>query len=104
MFQKNELKRLQAQKELLVLQSSANRLLLSAECQELRSPEHWRGEVERLARRHPMLLAALTAAGGVFAAQAIRQPVAATGKVGRLTRLASMAFTLWRIFRADKRE
>ena len=51
MFQKAELARLQARKELLVLESSANRLLLAAEWQRLRSPEHWRDEAGRLVRR-----------------------------------------------------
>lgn len=104
MFQKTELARLQAQKDLLVLQSSANRLLLAAEWQRLRSPEHWLDEAGRLVRRHPLLTAALAAATGVLAVQAVRKPGAVAGGIGRLGKLASLAFTVWKFMRREKSE
>ena len=96
MFQKTELDRLQMQKDLLVLQSSANRLLLAVEWQRLRSPEHWLDEAGRLVRRHPLLTAALATATGVLVMQAVRKPGAVAGRIGRIGRLASLAFAGWK--------
>ena len=104
MFQKAELARLQARKELLVLESSANRLLLAAEWQRLRSPEHWRDEAGRLVRRHPMLTAALAAAGGLLAVRAVRKPSAVAGGIGRLGRMVSLAFSVWKLMRRQRAE
>ena len=58
MLQKAELERLRTQKDLLVLQSDVNRLLLAADWQRLRSPENWLHEAGSLARRHPLWTAA----------------------------------------------
>ena len=102
MFQKNELAHLQVQKDLLVLQSSANRLLLAAEWQRLRSPEHWLDEAGRLVRRHPLLTAALATATGVLAVQAVRKPGGVVGGIGRIGKLASMAFAVWKFLRRGK--
>ncbi|HEX9045488.1 MAG TPA: hypothetical protein VF988_00560 [Verrucomicrobiae bacterium] len=102
MFQKAELKRLQAQKELLVLQSSANRLLLTAEWQQIRSPEPWREEAGHWLRRHPTLIAALAAAGGMMAARAVRKPAGATEGFGKLRRMASLGLMVWKLMRRLK--
>lgn len=102
MFQKAELARLQAQKDLLVLQSSANRLLLAADWQRVRSPEQWLNEAGRLGRRHPLLTAALAAATGVLAVQTVRQPGAVVGGIGRLGKLATVAFSVWKLLRRGK--
>jgi len=96
-FQTSELARLQAQKDLLVLQSRANRVLLAAEWQQLRSPEHWLGEAGRVARRHPVLTAALATAAGALAVQAVRKPGAVAGGIGRLGKFASVAFSVWKL-------
>lgn len=102
MFQKAELTRLQTEKELLVMQSRINRVRLSAEWQQVCSPEVWRQEAGRLVRRRPMLIAALAAAGGVFALRAIRQPKAPASGGGKLARMASLAFTVWKLVRSRK--
>ena len=99
MFQKAELERLQAEKSLLVLQSSASRLLLAAEWQRLRSPEHWLGEAGRWGRRHPVLSAALAAAAGALAVQSMRKPGAVAGGIGRLGKIISVAFSVWKLWR-----
>lgn len=102
MFQKTELARLQARKELLVLQSSANRLVLAAEWRQIRSPDRWREEAGRLLWRHPMLAAALAAAGGILVTRAMRKPAAVSGRGGRLGRMASLALTVWKLMRSRK--
>jgi hypothetical protein len=104
MFQKTELARLQEQKDLLVLQSRANRLLLAADWQRLRSPENWLHEAGNLARRHPLWTAALAAAAGVLAVKAVRKPGSVLGGMGRLGKLASTAFSVWKLFRREKSE
>jgi hypothetical protein len=104
MFQKAELERLRLQKDLLVLQSDANRLLLAADWQRLRSPENWLHEAGNLARRHPLWTAALAAAAGVLAVKAVRKPGSAFGGIGRLGKLAATAFSVWKLFRRAKSE
>lgn len=104
MFQKAELARLQAEKELLLLESRANRLLLAAEWQQLRSPKQWRDEAARVVRQHPIFSATLAAAAGLLAVKALRKPGAVAGGVGRLGKLASLAFTVWKIVRTKKSE
>lgn len=104
MLRKTELESLRLQKDLLVLQSDANRLLLTAEWQRLRSPETWVNETGSLARRHPIWTAVLTAATGALAVQAVRKPVAIAGGIGRLGKVASMAFSVWKLFKAKNSE
>lgn len=104
MLGKAELERLRMQKDLLVLQSDANRLLLAAEWQRLRSPENWMHEAGNLARRHPLWTAALAAAAGVLVVKAVRKPGSFLGGMGRLGKLASLAFTVWKLFRRAKSE
>jgi hypothetical protein len=104
MFQKAELTRLRAQKDLLLLESSLNRLKLAADWQRLRSPEYWAHEAGQTVRRHPVMTAVLGAAAGLFGIQALRRPrpAAAAGGLGRLGRIASLAFTVWKFVRDRK--
>jgi hypothetical protein len=102
MFEKTELARLQAQKELLLLQSNANRLLLAADWQQLRSAENWVHEAGNLARRHPLWTAGLAAVAGVLAVQTMGKPGPGLGGIARLGKLASMALSLWKLFRREK--
>lgn len=102
MFQKSELARLQARKELLVLESSMNRLKLAMECERLRSPEYWTQEAARAVRRHPGLTAALAAAGGLLTVLSLRKGGSALAGFGRLGKLASLAFTVWKLVRSQK--
>ena len=104
MFQKAELARLQEQKDLLVLQSHANRLLLATDWQRLRSPENWLHEAGNLARRHPLWTAALAAAAGVLAAKTVRKPGSILGDMGSLGKLASTALSIWKLFRRENPE
>jgi hypothetical protein len=99
MFQETELTRLQAQKDLLVLRSSVNRLQLAAEWQQLRSPQRWGEEAARLLQRHPVWTAALATAAGALAVKAVRNPGAVSGGLGRLGKLATLAFSVWKIMR-----
>jgi hypothetical protein len=97
MFQKAELERLRARKDLLVLQSDANRLLLAADCAQLRSPEIWMAEAGNLARRHPVWTAALTAAAGALAVQTAGRSGGISGGIGRLGKFIPLALTVWRL-------
>ena len=102
MFAKAELERLRIQKELLVLQCDAHRMLLVADWQRLRSPENWMNAAGNLVRRHPVWTAALAAAAGVLAVKAVRNPRAVTGGLGRLENLASLAGAVWKLVRRAK--
>jgi len=104
MFQKAELARLQKQKALLVLQSDLNRRLLAADWQRLHSPENWLNEAGRLARRHPIWTAALAAAAGLAAVKSVRKSGTVLGGLGRIGELASVAISVWQMFRGKKSE
>lgn len=104
MFQKAELNRLQQRKELLVVQSNAHRLLLRADWQRVRSPENWVGEAGRLARRHPVWVAVLSAVAGVAAVQAVRKPGSVTGGFEKLGRWASLAVSVWKMMRRQPKD
>ena len=104
MLGKAELERLRMQKDLLVLQSDANRQLLATDWQRLRSPENWLHEAGNLARRHPIWTTALAAAAGVLAVKAVRKPGSLLGGMGGLGKLASTAFSIWKRFRRAKSE
>lgn len=104
MLRKNEIARLRLQKDLLVLQSNANRLLLKADWQRLRSPEIWANETGNLARRHPIWTTLLTAAAGTLAAQAMRKSGGIASGLGRLGTFASVAMAGWKLFRRKKSE
>ncbi len=99
MFQQSELARLQMQKDLLVLQSTANRLLLALEWQRVRSPDRWMDEAGGVMRRHPILTTAVAAAAGVLIVQTVRRPGVVVGGIGRLGKLASVAFSIWKLVR-----
>lgn len=103
MFQKEELERLQKQKALLVLQSEANRQKLAEEWQRLSSADFWVNEAHGLVRRHPAMAAALAAAGGMLAARLVRKPGGVIGAIGGLGKFASVAVTVWRLFRRTKK-
>lgn len=99
MLQKAELERLQKQKELLVLQSDASRLLLAADWQRLRSPETWMNEAGNLVRRHPVWTTALAAGAGALAIKVMRKPGTIAGLIGRLGHLAPLVLAGWKLFK-----
>jgi hypothetical protein len=101
-FREIALEELQRHKERLVLQSDANRRRLIADWQRVQSPECWRLEVLELVRRHPMWLAALAGAAGTLTFKAFRRPRTAMSRLGRLTKLASVGFSVWRLLRGKK--
>jgi hypothetical protein len=104
MFQKAALAKLQAEKDMLVLRSSMNRLKLVVDGRKLRSPDFWVKEAGRVVQRHPMMTAALAAAGGILGVQAVRSRGPALGGLARLGKLASMAFNVWKMVRPSKAE
>jgi len=104
MFEAKELARLRLQKKQLVLQSELNRLQLISEWQRLRSPDGWLGEGLGLAKRHPIAIAALAAASGVLVTKILRRPGPFLDGFGRLGKLASVAFTAWKLFQRSRRE
>jgi hypothetical protein len=98
MFQE-ELARLQEQKDLLVLQSEANRQRLASDWQHLASGDWWMNEAGGMMKRHPGYTAALGIAGGMFMVQALRNPGGLMGRLGRFSKLASLAVTGWKVFK-----
>ncbi len=98
MFGKTELERLQLQKDLLVLQSDMNRLVLATELQRLSSPEFWQAKASQTVRKHPLLTAALGVGVGVLAIKALRRPGAAMSWLGRLGGAGSALFSVWNLF------
>ena len=98
MFGKAEVERLRLQKDLLVLQCDANRLVLATELQRLRSLEFWQDEAGHAVRKHPLLTTALGVGVGVLAIKAVRRPGAALGWLGRLSGAGSTLLSLWNLF------
>lgn len=98
MFGKAELERLRLQKDLLVLQCDANRLVLTSELQRLRSLEFWQSEASQAVRKHPLLTAALGVGVGVLSIKAVRRPGAAIGWLGRLGGAGSTLLSVWNLF------
>jgi hypothetical protein len=104
MLKKAELERLQREKELLVLQSDANRVLLATGWQRLRSPKNWMNEAGDVASRHPIWTTVLAAAAGSLVVKSLRKSGSVLGGIGRLGELASAALSVWRLFRGKKSE
>ena len=99
MFGQTELDHLRLRKQLLVLESDANRLTLNAELQRLRSMEIWQKEIGRAVRQHPLLSAALALGAGVVAIKAVRRPGAVLGLLGGLGGAGSALLSAWKLFR-----
>ena|SRR5882724_12258831 len=104
MVRKIELEQLRIQKELLALQCDANRLILAAEWQQLQSRDYWLAEAGKMARRHPVKAAALAAAAGLLVTQTVQKPATAGGWLWRLSRVASTALSVWKLFSGKKPE
>lgn len=103
MFGEAGLETLRLRKELLVLKSDTNRLLLASELQRVGSPEFWLVEAGKVARRHPVLTAALGGGVGLLAIQTLRRPGAALGWLRQLGTLSSAALPLWKLFKSSVR-
>lgn len=99
MFQKNELARLQEQKDLLVLQSEANRQRLMADWAQLSSTGWWLAETGGLIKRHPIAATALGATAGLVAVRILRKPGGIFGSLGQFLKLGSTAISSWKSFR-----
>lgn len=103
MFQGKTLTNLQERKAFLIRQSDTNRHVLAAEWRHLRTPSNWVDEAGRLAgdlaRRHPVVTAVLSAVGGAMAFQTVRKPAAVVNGLDRMGKLASMAFSAWKLFK-----
>lgn len=102
MFQKAELKDLQTRKDLLVLQSDTNRLLLTVEWRRLRTPETWMKGAGGVAGRHPLWAAALTVVTGVLTARILRKSAAVPGSGGWLGQLLPVALLIWKFLHREK--
>jgi len=102
MFQKAELERLRAQKALLVLQSDTHRLLLAADWQRLRTPGYWLNAAGGLVRRHPIWMAALSAAAGVLLVKGRRKSGSVMDGIGSLGKWISLASSIWKRLHPEK--
>jgi hypothetical protein len=101
-----ELAALRVHKELLVLKSDTDRLLLVSELQRVGSAEYWLVEAGKAVRRHPLLTAAFGGGVGLLAIQTVRRPsgvVGWLGRLGRLGALGSAALSVWKLIPARKR-
>ena len=103
MLGKTEIDHLRRKKDLLVLQSEANRLVLMAEWKRVRSPEAWSNQAIHLAKEHPIWTTALAVAAGALAAKSARRPGAVVGGLGRISRFVSLAFAVWGLFKKRTR-
>ena len=99
MFQKSELEQLRLRKEQLVAQSEANRQALATDWQRVCSPGSWLDEAGGFLRRHPASTTAAAVAAGVLMVKILRRPGGITGMIGQVGKMASLALTLWRLFR-----
>jgi len=102
MFQRKELEQLRLQKEQLVSQSDANRQRLMSDWQRLQSSEIWLGEILSFSRRHPLWIVTLATVAGTLVAKTLRQPRTIVKRIGQVGKLASMAFSAWRLLRRKK--
>jgi hypothetical protein len=98
MFGKAELERLRLQKDLLVLQGEASRLVLATELQRLGSPGFWQAKASQAVRKHPWLTTALGIGAGVLAIKALRHPGTAMSWLGRLSGAGSTLLSAWNLF------
>jgi hypothetical protein len=98
-----ELETLRLQKELLVLKSDTDRLLLASELQRVVSAEYWLVEAGKAVRCHPLLTAAFGGGVGLLAIQTVRRTAGAVGWLGRLGALGSVALSVWKLLAARKR-
>ncbi|MBP7828246.1 MAG: hypothetical protein KA236_17060 [Verrucomicrobia bacterium] len=98
MFQKSGLDQLRVQKELLVLHSEVNRLLLAAQWQHLRAPQRWIGEATQTARRHPLWTAALGLGAGMVIVNTLGRRRAPVGWIGRVGQFASAILAVKKLF------
>ena len=98
MFQNKELELLHLQKKQLALRSDINRLRLMSDWEQVRSPRNWLGEGFGLIKRHPLMTAGIAAISGILATKALRRPKAVLGGFGTVGRVASAAFTAWKLF------
>jgi hypothetical protein len=92
------IKQLQLQKERLVAQSEVNRSALAADWRRLQSPGHWLDEADVFFRRHPVWMATLATVAGTLAFKVLRRPGTFLGRIGWLSRLASVAISAWKLF------
>jgi len=103
MFQNKELELLHLQKKQLALRSDVNRLRLISDWQQLRSPHNWLGEGMGLVKRHPLITAGIAAVSGILATKILRRPRTLLGGFGTIGRVASAAFTAWKLFQRTRR-
>jgi len=103
MFGKAEIEALRLRKQLLVLKSDMDRLLVVSELRRLRSPEYWLVETGKAVRRHPVLTALLSGGVGLLAIQTFRRPGGVSGWLARLGTLGSTVLSLWKLYEARKR-
>ena len=98
MFGRGEIERLNQHKQLLILGSEANRLMVITDLHRLCSGDFWQSETSQAARRHPLLTAALTAGAGVLAFKVVRQPGVLLRWIGGMSGLGSALLSAWKLF------
>lgn len=102
MFQNQELARLQQRKALLVTQIESNRQKLVDDLRHLSSTDLWIEGAYGVLRRRPAIAAGLAAMGGMLAVRFLGKSGGITGAIGQVGKLASIAGTLWGLFRKKK--
>jgi len=103
MFAKAEVEALRLRRQLLVLKSDADRLLLASELRRIGSAEFWLVKAGNAATRHPVLTAALGGGVGLLVMRTLTRPGSAARWLGRLGTLTSVALSLWKLVGAGKR-
>ena len=100
MFGRNEIVRLELQKQALVLESGLRRLELQEEVQNFRSAL---AGIGRLGKKGAPFLMLLAPVAGFLLARGVRQqPMTWLGRLTKLTKFIGPAYALWRSFSARR--
>jgi hypothetical protein len=101
---REELDKLNLQKQALLLESSLNRAALQAELRSLRSARTWVTEAGRLSRELKPLLVLLAPLAGFFVARGVRRSGSWLSRVVTAVKWMGPLYGLWKRFAPGQRE
>ena len=104
MFGREELDKLNVQKQALLLESSLNRLALQTEVQRLRSATAWAGEATRASRQFAPLLLLLAPLAGFLLARKGRRADSWLGRLMAAVKWIAPLYHLWKRFAPARKE
>ena len=104
MLGREELDRLNVQKQALVLESDLNRLALRAELQSLRSATAWVGTATRTSREFTPLLLLLAPLAGFLVARGFRRTGSWLSRVATAVKWIAPLYQVWKSFSPARKE